>query len=125
MYTCFLIGWSTRDCQISNLSEIDDEQSSRESTENGTISNGLELTVYETKFYQPGYFGLILVRIHNIVACISDHTNWTNFVQDLTYGLVDPLPHQFTFTLEVISYICLILSLVCLTFLTITYLTTK
>ena len=30
--------------------------------ENSTTPEGLKPTVYETKFYQPGYFGLILVR---------------------------------------------------------------
>ena len=56
------IGWSTHDCQISNFTETDDEQRSSimEPTENST-TKGLKPTVYETKFYQPGYFGLILV----------------------------------------------------------------
>ena len=33
-----------------------------ESTENDTTPEGPQPAVYETKFYQPGYFGLILVR---------------------------------------------------------------
>jgi hypothetical protein len=117
------IGWSTHDCQISNFTEVDHEQGTRESTstENGTTSEGQQPAVYETKFNQPGYFGLILVRAefyHLILAKLD-------YLQDLTYGIVDPLPHKFTFTLEVISYICLVSSVACLTFLIITYLCTK
>ena len=55
------IGWSTRNCHISNFTDIDGKQSSiMEPIENDTTSE-MNLEVYETKFYQPGYFGLILV----------------------------------------------------------------
>ena len=33
-----------------------------ESAEISSTPEGLKHTVYETEFYQPGYFGLILVR---------------------------------------------------------------
>ena len=67
-----LIGWSTHDCQINNFTEVDGEHSSRttESTENDTRPEGLKAAVYETNFYQPGYFGLILVKIkHALCQC--------------------------------------------------------
>ena len=60
-----ILGWSTHDCQIRNFTENDEElhrSRVRKSTENGTAPEGLKLAVYETNFYQPGYFGLILVR---------------------------------------------------------------
>lgn len=104
------------DCHISNF---DGKQSSRmmESAENGTTAEELipAVTVYETNFYQPGYFNLILVRVHE-VSDIGMRLRY--FLQDLAYGIVDPLPYQFIFTLvlEVISYICLVMSLVHLTF---------
>ena len=61
------IGWLTHDCQIRNFTdlEVEDEQRTRvvwESTKNHTTPEGPQPAVYETKFYQPGYFGLVLVR---------------------------------------------------------------
>ena len=41
-----------------------------ESTENDTTPKGPQPAVYETKFYQPGYFGLILVLSERSTLCL-------------------------------------------------------
>lgn len=96
-----------------------------ESADDTTTPDGLA-PVYETKFNQPGYFGLILVRIfHARLWQLLSVYNTATLLQDLTYGTADPLPTQYSYTLEIISYICLVISLVCLVLLLVTYLATK